>query len=346
MIRICAFTDRGRRLADQIESKMPEHLFERRGDGENLKLWTKKAFSLRVPIVFIGACGIAVRTIAPYVQDKLWDSPVIVVDEKGEYVIPILSGHMGGGNDLAILLAKCLGAQAVLTTATDVNHLFAIDVFARANGLSICERGGIQRVSAKLLQEGKITMCIAPDIAYEECEVPDEVQILPYESGQSPDVVITNVPQGWKQSGTETQPLILAPKQYVLGIGCKKDTAMENIACLADKILQDPKLNSTYEEVAAIASIDLKARERGLLLFGAWHHIEIKTYTTDELSAVPGKFTESEFVKNVTGVSNVCERAAVCCAGEGAELVVKKVAQDGVTVAVARRKGRIIEWKK
>ena len=94
--------------------------------------------------MFICATGIVVRTIAPFVANKLTDSPVIVIDELGKNVIPLLSGHYGGANDIADILAKALGANLIITTATDINNLFAIDVFARDNGLKISNKDGIK----------------------------------------------------------------------------------------------------------------------------------------------------------------------------------------------------------
>ena len=111
----------------------------------------RKAFQTSDALVFIGACGIAVRAIAPHITDKLHDSPVLVMDEKGEYVIPILSGHVGGANELAVSLAEKTGAKPVITTATDIHNQFAIDLFAKKNGLTIVNKDGIAKVSSKVI---------------------------------------------------------------------------------------------------------------------------------------------------------------------------------------------------
>ena len=350
IIRICAFTDAGRRLAQTIESCFPEHRIEHRAMQEKLSDWTVKAFSMHVPIVFIGACGIAVRAIAPFAKDKLMDSPVVVLDEAGQFVIPILSGHMGGANELAEEIADKIGAQAVITTATDVNGVFSVDVFAEKNGFKICNRDGIRRVSSKLLREGKVLISIAPEIVYDAKKVPPEIKVVDFPPAEDTDVVIAEdacdpVSCGEEQSCQGKESLRLVPKKYVLGIGCKKDTPVEKIRRLVEEAVIGSNLQIDYEDIAAVASIDLKAREYGLLRFASEKKIALKTYSCEQLRSVRGEFTESEFVKNVTGVSNVCERAAICCAGEGAKLLLKKVARDGVTVAVAMRKGNITEWK-
>ena len=99
--------------------------------GLSLSDWTRQQFAEKNAIVVIGACGIAVRMIAPFVSDKLSDSPVVVADEAGTFVIPLLSGHMGGANELAEQIAGQIGGIPVITTATDVNHTFSVDLFAK-----------------------------------------------------------------------------------------------------------------------------------------------------------------------------------------------------------------------
>lgn len=136
---VISFTEKGAELAEKIkrlskEQQLPSeiHTYHGRKQVENLNAWTKEQFSLRNAIIFIGACGIAVRTIAPFLKDKLTDSPVLVLDEAGNYVIPLLSGHVGGANEIALLLAELLGAVPVITTATDINNAFAIDVLQKS----------------------------------------------------------------------------------------------------------------------------------------------------------------------------------------------------------------------
>ena len=106
------------------------------------------------------------RLIAPFVEDKLRDSAVIVMDQRGRHVIPLLSGHMGGANEIARNLADRVGAEVILTTATDVEDLFAVDVFARRNGFCICDRAGIRRISQRLLEGEKIRLAIDPAITF------------------------------------------------------------------------------------------------------------------------------------------------------------------------------------
>ncbi len=120
----------------------------------DIREFAARAFERKEPILFIGACGIAVRSIAPFVKDKKTDPPVIVMDEKGKYVIPILSSHLGGGEKLAELLSEILGGQLINTTASDVNQLFAVDTFAKTNGLKISDMKKAKDVAAAIV-DGK-----------------------------------------------------------------------------------------------------------------------------------------------------------------------------------------------
>ena len=142
--------------------------------------WAKEQFEEKNALLFIGACGIAVRAIAPHITDKLHDSPVLVMDEKGEYVIPILSGHMGGANELAVSLAERIRANPVITTATDIHNRFAIDLFAKKNGLTIVNKDGIAKVASKVLSGKRITMTIEHGHCEKKGKLPGEIEWVAY----------------------------------------------------------------------------------------------------------------------------------------------------------------------
>ena len=172
------------------------------------------AFSEMDALIFVGAVGIAVREIAPYVRDKRTDPAVLGLDERANFVIPLLSGHIGGANALARRLAAALGATAVVTTATDVNGLFAVDVFAASNRLAVAGHDGIARVSAGLLRAGYLTMSVAGEC---EGEIPPEVRLVPYPPKEPVDVLVA--PQC--EAG-ERCSLWLIPSCLLLGVGCRR----------------------------------------------------------------------------------------------------------------------------
>lgn len=319
LLAVCAFTDTGFRLAKKIEDSMTSHLVKLRENNEDYKLFVEEAFHKHLPVIFIGATGIAVRTIAPFVNDKLTDSPVIVIDEKGQFVIPVLSGHMGRANEIAVEISEAICGTPVITTATDVEKIFSIDIFADKNCLRIENREGIKRVSSKLLK--------------------GEEAFIYIEGIESKENVHKNISLVDDEKKADIK---LTPKKYVLGIGCKKGKSFEELKAFVEKQLK--KNNISINDVGAICSIDLKSREEGLLTLAHFLHLPFITFSAERLEAVEGEFTESGFVKEVTGVSNVCERAALCFDKNG-ELTVRKTAENGMTFAVAKYEGRSLRWE-
>ncbi|MBR1390349.1 MAG: cobalamin biosynthesis protein [Lachnospiraceae bacterium] len=296
--------------------------------------WTGQVFSAMDGLVFVGAAGIAVRAIAPYVKDKLQDPAVVVCDEKEQFVIPILSGHYGGANELAVRIATGLGAAAVLTTATDVNHKWAVDVFAAKNQLSIGNREGIAKVSAKLLAGDYITFYSAKEV---RGSFPPQVTGISdlsdlsdsaAPSGQAVDVwVSTQVPRG------KNVLLQLCPRAVWIGMGCKKGKTFEEVEAFFLQTVRNAYIHRTA--IAGIASIGEKREEEAFVRLAEKYELEFRTFSAEQLNELPGTFSGSEFVKRQMGVDNVCERAAVLAAGAGAELVEKKQARDGMTIAIA-----------
>lgn len=303
----------------------------------SLSEWTGAQMAAHRTLVFIGACGIAVRAIAPWITDKLHDSPVIVMDEQGQHVIPLLSGHVGGANELALRLSEAIGAIPVITTATDLHSSFAVDLFAKKNDLWIYNKEGIAKVSAKVLAGSEITMCVRTG-HLETCEnLPDGIRLCEYPPEEPVDVLVTenhSVSDTVERDSLKAQ-LMLHPKKYVLGVGCKKETDSVKLEDYLQSILEQQGIS--IEEIAALASIDVKKDEACLLKFSEKHRIPFRTYSAQKLQAVPGEFHGSAFVKNTVGVDNVCERAAICAAGDGGRLMLSKQVNDGMTVAIVEK---------
>ena len=277
-------------------------------------------FSWCDQLVFIGSTGMAVRGIAPWVKDKKSDPGVTVIDEGGHYVISLLSGHIGGANALAAFLAEAIGAQPIITTATDVEGRFSVDTWAKAHGLSIGSMALAKAVSAAVLEEN---VPICADVPLPEA--------LPAGLTEGSEGTL-GIYVGIHAKKPFVKTLALTPRVLTLGLGCRKNTPREAIEEAVSEALAAYGLNP--EAIADAASIDLKAEEPGLLAFCEGHGIPVKFYTAEALRAVPGHFTPSAFVSSVTGVDNVCERAA---AAAGGTIIVPKRAKNGVTVAIAEK---------
>ena len=300
---------------------------------ESLSAWAGEQMASHHALIFVGACGIAVRAIAPWITDKLHDSPVLVMDEQGQYVIPLLSGHVGGANELAARLAEALGAIPVITTATDLHGSFAVDLFAKRNNLWICNKEGIARVSSKVLSGEEITMSVQTGHLAADEDIPTGIRLCAYPPAEKVDVLIADGTEEIFRK--ESAELLLQPKKYILGVGCKKNTDSAKLDSFLKKILDEQGI--VIEQIAALASIDVKKEERCLLEFSEKYRIPFWTYTAQELQAVPGEFHSSEFVKVQVGVDNVCERAAMKAAGADGRICRAKQAQDGMTVAIAEK---------
>lgn len=301
---------------------------------EGIGSWAGKQMQEKNALLFIGACGIAVRAIAPYITDKLHDSPVLVMDEKGEYVIPILSGHMGGANEIAMQVASGIGAKPVMTTATDINGRFAVDLFAKRNGLFIMNKAGIARVSAKVLAGEEITMAIESGHIEEKTETPEGIKIVPYPPEQKTDIVITT------EELDSDMGIYLKPREYVIGMGCRRGKEADKIEALIQKSMKEAGIS--VEQIFALASIDRKKDEQGLLLWSRKADIPFLTFTASRLQELEGDFHRSDFVKEQMGVDNVCERAALKACGLAGRILYEKHAEDGMTIAIAKREWRIV----
>ena len=307
---IITFTDQGEKLASSLMVKVPElgeaktfHAHSEQ-DKKGLHKFAEKRFRTSKALIFIGSCGIAVRLIAPYIQDKTTDPAVIVMDEEGGYVIPILSGHLGGANDLARTIAKNTDAVPVITTATDVRGEFAIDEYAKKNDLIIEDKEDIVKVSSRVLAGGKVSV--------REGLFDDKVYIT------VDDLEVT-----------------LKKKRIIIGFGCKKDTDYSKIEVYITQILEDCGIN--INDVGAVATIDIKQDEPGLVEWCETHRKRLVTFPAEVLMAQEGNFSSSEFVKDTTGTDNVCERAIVAAGGR---VIVKKMAKYGMTVAIGKAGGR------
>ncbi|MDO4476237.1 MAG: cobalamin biosynthesis protein [Lachnospiraceae bacterium] len=360
IVRTVYFTQRGKETAERLFETLQgqgapadctvsgagpiRYVPEYRAKEQGLTEWTRESMELHLPILFVGACGIAVRHVAPFVSDKMSDSPVLVMDEAGDFVIPILSGHLGGANELARVFAQALKAQPVITTATDVNHTFSVDVFAARNGLAIRNRLGIKEVSSAVLAGRKLTVCIDRERILVDEALPELFEEVPYPGadGADIDILITDEPELDGQAR-----IVLTPRHLVIGMGCRRGVPFENLRALLLRVMEDygKSEEDVLRELFAVASIDKKADERGLQVLAQYYHVPLCTYSAEQLEAVEGEFASSAFVQSKVGVANVCERSALLtCEGDG-ELTVRKLTHEGMTLAAAWRRGRIRSWK-
>ena len=248
------------------------------------------------------------RAIAPFLKSKLTDPAVIVIDEKAKFVIPILSGHIGGANELARKIAGIIHAQTVITTATDLNNIIAVDEWAVKNNCVIENPEMIKKISGTLLNNQSIGIAVT-----------EKLQETPFEA-----------------------TLFLRPKNLILGAGCKKNISPEEFENTVLKFLEGAGVSEL--SLYALASIDLKSNERAFLEFADKHRILFLTFTAKELMSIEREyFSKSEKVLEITGADNICERAAIFCGEKltnknkkNVVLLRSKFIFNGITLALAR----------
>ena len=365
---VISFTERGREVSLRIR-----RILEREGircrnfarerfcRGEEglevfageLSAWSGDRFGDSEALIFVGACGIAVRAVAPWVRDKFRDPAVVAVDEGGRFVIPLLSGHVGGANRLARLLAGSLGAVPVITTATDVSGKFAVDVFAAENGCAISDRRLAKEISAAVLAGERIPLLSDFPL---EGEFPREIYVCKKTAaggknlagsaagGESPAGPAAELEE---QTGglciritlsdrEREGELRLIPRAAVLGMGCRRGVSEEELWRAAERALGEAGVD--WRGLRALASVDLKKNEEGLIRLAARLQVPFLTFSAEELNRLPGEYSSSDFVKRTAGVDCVCERAAMaaaCLGGGRGRLAAGKRAFGPVTAAVA-----------
>lgn len=320
-IGMASFTKAGGLLAERIVATLPEDFRVYDKAKEPVRTWLAVSFRECDAIVFVGAVGIAVRLISGLLAAKDTDPAVVVLDEKGKFVIPILSGHIGGANALALRLADALGAMPVITTATDVNGVFAVDVWSVNAGCVIDDPAAIKAVSAALLRGEPVGFCGDFPV---DGSLPEGL----YMGESGPVGVCVSLDAGRGPFGVT---LNAVPKIVSLGVGCRKNTACGDFEAFVLETLESRRISA--KAVAGMYSIDLKKDEECIVRVAEKYGIPFATFSPEELRRAEGDFTPSAFVKETTGVDNVCERSAAL--GCGGKLIIKKTVRSGMTLAAA-----------
>lgn len=282
--------------------------------------------------IFIMATGIVVRTIARHLAHKTTDPAVVVCDEAGRFAVSLVSGHVGGANALARTVARITGGQPVITTATDVNRLPAIDMVAVQNNLSIENPDAIKTVNMALLTGDPIALHdpygkVAPHLPQEQIIATAANTLGQSHAGAHAGIFVDHI-----RLDLPPQVLVLRPGSLVAGMGCNRGTDTQEMRGLLEKTLATHNL--AISSLRALATVDLKADEPGLLALAEVLDIPLNTFTRDRLNGVEQVPTPSAMVEKHIGVKSVCEAAALLATHRG-RLIVPKHKTANVTVAVA-----------
>ncbi|MBI5049472.1 MAG: bifunctional cobalt-precorrin 5A hydrolase/precorrin-3B C(17)-methyltransferase [Nitrospirae bacterium] len=319
-------TNKGLALAKKLKGLYPDARVLNFKSGNVQQAWNKFG-----NLIFIMAAGIVVRSIAPTIKNKRTDPAVIVVDEKGRHAISLLSGHLGGANKLAKEIAGCLDGKAVITTASDINNVTSLDLWAKENNLVIDNWDMLPRISTKLLNNGVLKVYVQKsEVENRKSGIKLPEEFLEVNNPICADVLVTNKIFKSQTPNPKSQ-IYLRPQNLIIGIGCNSGTSEKEIEGTVTSILLENNLS--LNSIKAITTLDKKKKEPGLVSFAKKHGIEITSFSTKELNSVQNVSVSLAAQKSL-GVNAVSEPAALLASGNK-NLLIPKQKIGNVTIAVA-----------
>ena len=339
-IAILSISRNGKALGLKIKRKISNaHLYYVKKDvaedednviyiNKKLKEFVPEIFGEYDYIIFIMACGIVVRTIAPLIENKFSDPAILVSDEKGKNIISLLSGHMGGANEMTLFISNLLNSNPVITTATDVNDKSSLDMIAKKLNAHIYDfRNKVLKINSMLVNDEVVNLFIDGDYdidtrGFNICKR-DEVNSL----GEV--VVISNKKN---LNLINNNILKVVPKNIVIGIGCRRNIDKEDMINSLSDFLH--KQNIDINSIKEIGSIDIKKNEDALINLSTYLNVPFKTFTAEEISKVENLYEKSDWVKQNVGVHSVAEPVAHLLSD--GNLIIKKHKYNGITFSVGR----------
>jgi cobalt-precorrin 5A hydrolase len=350
-IAVWVVTPNGLQIAKGILDQWPGAvLMGSQGIGEQIQDLSLQPFSRLADEVarqfnrfrghlFIMATGIVVRIIAPHLQHKTRDPAVVVLDDGGLFAISLVSGHIGGANALARTVARMVDAVPVITTATDIHQVPAMDLIALEKKLFIENPEAIKQINMAFLEKKEVLLhdpfrLICAELSHlpvKVVQVPTLADARDLSNHFAPvcpgifiDDAVVSLP---------ARVLVLRPPSLAVGIGCNRHTPGEEILESLHRVLEQNHLSPA--SLKCIASIDLKSDEAGLRDLAEKLGLSLLFYAKEELGKVKDIPNPSATVKKCIGISSVCEAAALLASRQG-KLIVPKQTTPNVTVAIAR----------
>ena len=378
-IALISFTSKGKEISEKLKKELCEKSEQESLGVENpielieidkntfedkLSNHMENIFGSYDAIVFICSTGIAVRLIAPYVKSKVTDPAVIVIDDLGKYTISLLSGHIGGANELSSKIAHVLRNQLIITTASDGRGIDAVDLFAMRHNFYIEDMEKAKDITALMVEGERIKLIteVNMKLNYENTE-----SVILNDSGNYTDKLkrkssklenlienvnkknmkIENIRDDLKgiiavtsikditcllsELDREKPCCILRPKNLNIGVGCRRGKTRDEIMEAIDLVFDEHNLS--INSISKVGTIDIKHDEQGIIDVSNELGAEMILFSKSELEQVSDDFKGSDFVQSQVGVRSVCEPAASLL---GTEMIVFKSVLNGVTIAVSR----------
>lgn len=311
-------TKNGRVVAQKLKGQYKDELTVKKVRMNGLNKAFEEAFKYK-KIVAIMATGIVVRAIANLIKSKKEDPAIVVVDELGKYVISLLSGHIGGANELAIEVAKVLDGQPIITTSSDVQGFKALDLYAKEKSYIISDTILYRRVAKFMTERKKIPVYIEKG---EESYYFNSVFFEKYENIE--DLLKKKgikLIVSWRNYDNK-DVLYLIPRKLVLGIGFHRGISGDELINFVENICVQENIH--IRAIKKIATIDKRIGEKGLIELSKKLDAEISFFSNEELKKVENRIVINKTVEKYHGVGNVSEASAILGSNFGTIIVPKK----------------------
>ncbi|MEG0844118.1 MAG: cobalt-precorrin 5A hydrolase [Romboutsia sp.] len=310
--------------------------------NNGLKAFIGEMFDKYDCIVFIMATGIVVRTISEYISSKFSDPAILVIDERGKNVISLLSGHIGGANEMTIKISKLINSNPVITTATDINEKSSLDMIAKKlDGYIENFRDCVKDINTMLVDEKNIGIYIDGDYdvdtrGFNVLDNSKKFEDLYKEQDLSnlEKIVIISNKSSLECDLYEDKIINLIPRDIVVGIGCRRNIDSNHLKSSLEKFLYENNIHKNA--IKEIGSIDIKSDEQGIIDLSIDLKVPFKTVSTENISQVDALFEKSDWVKQNVGVYSVAEPVAYILS-EG-NLIIQKQKYEGITFSIGRAK--------
>ncbi len=344
-VSVLAITKNGVNIGQNLKKLFPDwSVFapDKLSNGNNAITWYSEPTSEKIvelfknnnALVCLFSLGAVIRLIAKHLKDKKTDPAIIVIDDKTNFVISVLSGHIGGANELTQEIAKKIGALPVITTAADVNKTIAVDLVGKEFNWKIDDDSTVTKISAHMVNEEPIGV-------FQEVGNKNWYKKLPR------NVLIYHSLENLKKSKSKSyliisdkiinddlakESVIYRPPSLVIGVGLHWDTSKETIKDGIEHCLEKFKLSS--KSIAKIVSIKKPKDVQGLIDIGKEMRIPVEYVNREDLSEISAP-NPSETVKAFEGTASVSEAAAIKVSG-GKLIVEKQKFPPNLTIAIAR----------
>lgn len=335
-----SFSEKGASLGKKIKDLDGEdsivHIEHSKYNG-GIKKFLNDNWTKFQGFIFISATGIAVRMINPHIRNKAVDPAIIVVDDYGKYAISLLSGHLGGANEITQWIWKNTGAIPVITTASDNRGIESIDMFAKKNNYYMEDMKSITEITAMMVNGKKIGFYTEDKniIAYDNLVMLDDFKKI--DKSFNGIIIITSIDDF---DIPDIPYTILRPRNINIGIGCRKGIDKNIILEAIDIALKSKSISP--RSINSMGTIEVKKDERGIIEATKHYNCPLKIFTIEEIGEVDHMFEKSEFVKDTIGVYSVSEPSAYLLGGK---LLLKKLRHKGVTISISKMLPLIKEEK-